>query len=233
MQRRLMAALVVAVSIVAAGTWVWGATRIPATDTFRDTLVTDPSTGAILAGSDRIRSDYNPVTKAGLHVYHDGENCVVTHVQTNFFFLRSYYPPACVTTPTRKITLDFTLAKSRPAGVDCSSGEFWVDVVNICGSNEFYDVRVIANRMFAKNAPTYGTPVTLPFNPVPFSSPQFELDFEQNLPVCVSVTECDPTTRTMEAFSTNTAELYEYVGGIKSSLGRYYMPFKLTVKKDY
>lgn len=220
MKRRLFvaAALVGAVLTLTASTWVWGAIpRIPAGDTFRD------------AASDRIRSD-------GL-AYFDGLDCVVTYVQTNFFFLRTYAGADCVNLgiqPTRKITLDFSNAKNRPGGVDCSSGTPVVvdGVVNICGSNDFHDVRIIANNMFAKSAPTKGTPVTVPFNPVPHSSPQFELDFEQNLPVTV----INSTTRAMETSSTadaDIAELYEYVGGIKSSLGRYHMPFKLTVTKQY
>lgn len=211
----LVAAAATLVASFAYSSWVWGAIpRVPATDTFR-----------VLA-TDRIRGDGR--------AYIDGVgDCVTTNVQTNFFGLRSYYPPACLNVlpsmPTRTITLDFSDAVSRPAGVDCSSGPFLKDGVSICGSNDFYDVRVLANSLFAKNAPTNGTPVTVPFNPVPFSYPQFELDFEQNLKVVV----INSTTRTMEASGTAVAELYEYVGGIKSSLGRYHMPFKLTVKKDW
>lgn len=68
--------------------------------------------------------------------------------------------------------------------------------------------------------------------PTNFTGPGgFELSFEQN----VGVTSVSATTRVMTASATAIAELYQKVGvsGKKVSLGRYYMPFSLTVEKNY
>lgn len=223
--RNRVAVMILAVGV--AGTWLSAATRIPARETFRD------------LPEDRIQSDRDPVYSNG---YEDGIACVVSWVQSNFFFMRTYRS-SCFQSgepPSRKITLDFSDAVSRasdgstadPCVIDDAYGQ--AGTLNICGANVVADVRVIANNLFGKNAGVNGTPVSLPFSlSADYSNTAFLLEFEQNVRVIP-----DPATanaREMEALPDAVAELYKYGSGKggKLSLGRYRMPFRLRVEKLY
>ena len=127
------------------------------------------------------------------------------------------------------MTLDF----SQPVVAGCTSPKYVTDAfaggtLDICGSNVVPDVRINAGSMFGSTS----TPVMLVFStPTNFTGPGgFELDFEQNVGVTGS-----GTTRQMTAPAQAIAELYQNVptSGKKISLGRYYMPFSLTVVKQY
>lgn len=231
--KQVAAAFLAAIAL--ATTWVTAATRVPAHATFHDTVIVDPVTGVIVAGSDRIRSDtFGP--------YQDGVNCVIAWVQGNFFFLRTY-SSACFqaeSPPVRKITLDFSDAVSRTPDGSGTLGPCFVNdaygqtgELDLCGSNLVADVRVIANSLFAKTV-TSGTPVSLPFSLSPdFSNTGFSLEFEQNVQVFTDSTNTN--AREMQAASTAVAELYKNGAGPrgngKVSLGRYRMPFRLRVEK--
>ena len=226
MQKRLALAIIAGVlSLAASSVLLQAANTVPATTTFRN--ATDVTTGDPL---DRIRSDsFAPV-------YENGFYCVRSEVNGNGFFFRSQSYACTTATPSlaiRSVTLDF----SQPVIAGCTSPTYVIDAyaggaLDICGSNLVPDVRILAGSLFASTAPTKGTPVTLVFsNPTNFSGPGgFELDFEQN----VGVTVVSSTIRRMTASGTAIAELYqkEPPSGKKISLGRYYMPFSLTVAKQ-
>lgn len=197
--------------------------RIPAKSMFRDAA--DNST-VPPAPLDRIRSD-------GLGWYTDGVNCVINYFDrsSGFYFLRTV-KSACTDIVQRAITLDFSDAIIRTpdgSGADAchvNDGFNQSGDLNICGSNALPDVRIIANTLFRDNALTGGTAVTLPISLQPdFSGTGFELDFEQ--PAGVTG---DATTRFLTAGPDAVAELYKNVRkGPRISLGRFRMPFQLTV----
>ena len=231
MHKRLVLVVVAAVSVLAAGGGVLlgAATTVPATATFDD------------ANSNRIRSDDSPTFSANFPYpsYQDGIDCVRSQVGGNGFSFRSRSYACTTATPSfaiRSVTLDF----SQPVTGTCpnpsvvydlfASGTLEERKLDICRSNLVPDVRIIASKMFANSALAYGTPVMLVFStPTNFTGPGgFELDFEQNVRVTGS-----GTTRQMTASATAIAELYQNIpnSGRKVSLGRYYMPFSLTVAK--
>lgn len=157
--------------------------------------------------------------------YFNGPSCVTTWVDSGgFFFLRTVTPNC--TPYTRKIVLDFSDPVSPPAS--CVEYQFGIPL-HTCGSNTVPDVRIIAQSLFKNTALANGTTVTLPFNLQPSfsgSGGSFELDFE--LPVPVSG---DSTFRVLQAGGNAVAELYQYVNAKKTSVGRYRMPFQLSVTK--
>ena len=177
------------------------------------------------ASGDGIRSD-------GAGTYYDGVGCVKSGVSGNQYFFRSATygcSPA-----TRTVTLDFTQAVGTCVDPTYETDAYAGGSLNICGPNAVPDVRVVATSMFASTALTKGTPVTLIFStPANYSGPGgFELHFEQN----VAVSWYSPTTRMLNASASAIAELYQNVpngrkASQKVSLGRYYMPFSLTVQK--
>lgn len=222
MCKKFALVLIVAVSCLVGGrVWLGAATTVPAHATFRD------------AASDRIQSDsFIPSP-----VYEDAFYCVKSGVSGNGFGFRSR-TYGCSTTTPRSVTLDF----SQPVAGGCTSPTYVNDAyaggqVDICGTNLVPDVRILAGTLFASSAPSRGTPVMLVFSTPPnYSGPGgFELDFEQN----VGVSVVSSTTRQLTASATAIAELYQNVPsgsgnkGRKVSLGRYYMPFSVTVAKVY
>lgn len=218
----LTAAAVLLGAMVAAKSGVSAGTKIPATDTFRDAYATDAN-GNFTVPTDRIRSD---APAPGVTApYQDGVACVVTYVDGNMFFLRTAKP---LCSPyTRALTLDFSdpVVQPQNCSVFDSSGRGPLD---ICGSNLVPDVRVIATSLFARAATSNGTPVIVPFSLAPdFSNTGFELDFEQNQPVTV----LSPKARQLTASSLSIADLYQYSGNKKILLGRYRMPFQVTVQE--
>jgi len=144
-----------------------------------------------------------------------------------FFFLRTV-TPYC-SPYTRNIVLDFSVPVDLMSCPAPSVSDQYGNMLNICGTNSVPDVRVIANSLFKDTALVHGTTVTVPFLVQPSFSggTVFELDFEQPVPVPSG----DSTFRVLEAPAGAVAELYKYVNGAKHSLGRYYMPFELTVTK--
>ena len=222
MHKKTALVVMAAVSIVATGVLLGAATTVPATTTFRD------------ASSDRIESDASVSLSSS---YQDGFDCVKSEVSGNGFFFRSRSYSCTTATPwlaTRSVTLDFR----QPVGEVCPSPSIVTDAyaggtLDICGAQLVSDVRILAGGLFGSVALTKGTGVMLVFsNPTNFSGPGgFELDFEQN----VGVTAMSSMTRQLIAPATAIAELYQKVppSGKKISLGRYYMPFSLTVAKLY
>jgi hypothetical protein len=206
------------------------ASRIPATDTFRDGYSSDGS-GNFMAWTDRIRSD---APGPGIVTpYQNGAVCVDTWVGGNEFFLRTIGPNC--SPATRALTVDFTDPVSLAPGIDCSSGSYLVTdaygipgALNVCGSNAVPDARVIAANMWER-ASGNGTSVTLVLNLAPdFQHNEFELDFEQNLPITV----LSPTARVLTGSSLTIADLYRYgANGKKTLLGQYRMPFQVTVQE--
>ena len=223
MQKKSVFAMMAAISCVvaASGVWVGAATAVPATATFRD------------LDTDRILSDklYIPAS------YYHGIDCVRSQVGQagagGFGFRSRIY--GCTAAAFRSVTLDF----SHPVVAGCTSPTYVADAyaggqLNICGSNLVPDVRINAGSMFASSALSRGTPVILVFStPASYTGPGgFELDFEQNVGVTAT---SSALTRVLTAPATAIAELYQNLpsSGKKVSLGRYYMPFSLTVAKDY
>jgi len=176
----------------------------------------------------RIRSD----GQSGLYGnYPHLVNCVRDRVnQGGLYFLRTGYH-TCVPAFQRKIKVDFS-TPVLPGPTDCSVDDaFGQDgELNICGSNTLPDLRIIADTMFSNTALASGTPVTLYFSLIPDSSNQaFKLEFEQNVGVTAGA---NSNIRILEAGSGAVAEAYKNVPpNQKVSLGRFYMPFKITVTK--
>ena len=182
-----------------------GGKRIPAKSMFRNAL------------GDKLQGD-------GLW-YTDGLDCVINDggfLRTVKFGCAPY---------TRTITLDFSDAIIRTpdgSGADAchvNDGFHQDGELNICGANVLPDVRILAGP-FGRKALTDGSTVTLGISLQPdFSGTGFELDFEQ--PAGVTG---DATTRFLTAGPNAVAELYKNVQrGPKISLGRFRMPFQLTV----
>jgi hypothetical protein len=168
---------------------------------------------------DRIQSDGAPYT--------DG-TCTASWTEpSGFYFLRTI-KSGCLN--GRFIKLDFTQTSPGLCPVfDPEAGKN----LNICGPNDVTDVRIIANTLFKDGVLT--TTVSLHFSQKDggdFTGPApFELSFEEPVPV-----DGDSTFRVLEAGANAVAELYQNVQQgkrtIKVSLGRYNMPFQLTVTKQ-
>lgn len=215
--------LVALIGVLGTTSLVWAAAQAPADATFRDASVSDTS-GTVFS-TDMIRSD-------GRGAYQDGIDCAISRVSNSQFFLRtvSY---GCFTPIPRTITLDFSQPVTPPAS--CTATDAYVGgTLDTCGPNVVADVRLVANSMFAGAALTKGTPVTLLFSLAPnFSGPgSFELAFEQNVAVTAG---SHAGVRQITAPETSIAELYQNVptsrkSSVKVSLGRYYIPFALTVE---
>ena len=214
----------IAATVVSAGT------SIPTTDTFRDAYLVD-GTGNFAGWSDRIRSDSNAA--GAPRPYQGGADCVRSDVSGSSLFVRtSIY--GC-SPSTRALTVDFSDPVSLAAGVDCSSGSFLVadaygdpGTLNICGANRIPDARFIAGSLFA-TASSNGTSLTLVLSLAPdFRHNEFELDFEQNLPITV----LSPTSRALTGSTLSIADLYRISGSNKKTLlGQYRMPFQVTVQE--
>ncbi len=208
-RRNLPLVASVAVLLFAAGTLAAaGPPNIPASATLRD------------GSGDKIVSD-------PLGAYDQNQDCVLSYVQrgTGMYFLRTV-SAYCTTPSPRAITLDFSNAVTAPSSCsvfDPNSGKS----LNACGSNLLPDVRIIANSLFSTSASS--TTVLLPFSLKPdFSGTAFELDFELAVPFTGS-----GILRLLEGGPDAVAELYQFVKTghttTKVSIGRYKMPFQLTV----
>jgi hypothetical protein len=194
------------------------AKRTPAESVFRDDLLTP----------DRIRSDGASYGAS----YTDGLCTASWTEPSGFYFLRTI-KSGC--TDDRFITLDFM----TPVGISSPGCRVVLDPeanesLDICAPNDVTDVRIIANTLFKDGALT--TTVSLHFsqkNGGDFTGPApFELSFEAPVPI----TGGDSTFRVLEAGANAVAELYQNVQqgkrNTKVSLGRYKMPFQLTVTKE-
>lgn len=204
-------------------------TAIPTQDTFRDGYVIDQA-DQFAGWADRLRSDSG--VPGVSQAYRDGSECVRSDVSGGTLFVRTARS-ACAPY-TRAVTVDFTEPVFLSAGIDCSTGEFLVTdayggsgTLNLCGSNLIPDARIIASSLFARSSAN-GTPLTLVLNLAPdFQHNQFELEFQQNLPITV----VSPSTRVLTGSSLSIANLYRSSGTKKRSLlGQYRMPFQLTVQ---
>lgn len=206
-RRNFPLALSVAVLLFAAGILAAaGQTQIPASATLRDNT------------TDGIRSDTISPT------YDQGQDCMLSFVENGQYFLRTVSPFPCTPTSARALTLDFSNMVTIPNScfiLDPNSGL----KLNVCGSNLLPDVRLIAQSLF--KTPPGSTTVSLPFSLQPdfTGSAAFELDFELAVPFTGSGNQ-----RTLTAGSNAVAQLYQIgAHGHKISIGRYKMPFQLTV----
>lgn len=159
-------------------------------------------------------------------------NCVNSWIdsKSGFYFLRTV-KSGCTTTAPRSIVLDFSDAISRACDCPCfvpDSNDNSGATLDLCGQNSLPDVRVIADTLFRDNALSRGTTVTLPFSLQPdFRGTDLGLDFEQAVPVTRGSTQ-----GVLQAAPDAIAELYQTTKtGQKISLGRFRMPFTLTVSK--
>lgn len=206
-RRNFPLALSVAVLLFAAGMLAAaGQTQIPASATLQDNPITD-----------RIRSDAISPT------YDQGVDCALSFVQNGQYFLRTVNP--LCTPDVRALILGFSNPVTIPNNcfhLDPNSGL----KLNACGSNILPDVRLIAQSLF--KASPGSTTVSLPFSLYPdfTGSAAFELDFE----LAVPFTAGSGNQRILTAGSNAVAQLYQIgAHGHKISIGRYYMPFQLTV----
>ena len=229
--RTYLMAVTAAAGIMAAAVGLRAAgSAIPTLDTFRDAYMTD-SVGNPLAWTDRIRSDSNAF--GVIRAYRGGAECVRSDVSGGSLFVRTS-TNGC-SPYTRALTVDFSEPIGLAVGIDCSSGSYLVSdaygdpgALNICGSNLVPDARFIASSLFAKTSAN-GTPLTLVLNLAPdFRHNEFQLEFEQNLPITV----VSPTSRTLTGSTLSIADLYRTSGtNTKTLLGRYRMPFQVTVQE--
>lgn len=226
--------VLVTAAIVALSGELWGQSkntnRTPAVANFRENFYT-------VSPSDKIRADaswnnYYPMNSL---------DCVTAWVDRGgLFFLRTV-TPYCTTTTPRSIVLDFSGYVSLPAncgvvGYDQYGKSHTLDICGASGADgtgTVPDVRIIANSLFKGTVPG-STTITLPFLLYPSFSggTVFELDFEQAVSFTGTTSVRVLTaTGTTDQPNADVAELYQYVNGAKSSLGRYHMPFQLTVTK--
>jgi hypothetical protein len=212
---------------------------------FRDAVTTDLDGNVILDldgnfifGSDRIRSDSaTPSIVAAPYI--DGVDCVGVQILGTSLFLRTDKLVNDVPCALRAINLDFSDAISRtpdgsgtnPDGSvnDCLVNDAFGQLgqLNICGSNAVPDVRFQATQLFSNTALTNGVNVKLPFSlNADFKNTGFLLEFEQPLTVTG-----DANVRVLTAESNQVAVLSK--GGLRRGIviGRFRMPFKLTVSK--
>ena len=219
-------AVTATVGILAAAAGLRAAgTAVPTVDTFRDASMSD-AFGNFVAWTDRIRSDANGP-------YRGGTECVRSDVSGGSLFVRTA-TYGC--SPYRRgLTVDFSEPVSLSPGVDCSGGSYLVPdaygdpgTLNICGSNLVPDTRFIASQLFATNS-AGGTPLLLVLNLAPdFRHNEFQLEFEQNLPITV----VSPTSRTLTGSTLSIADLYRNSGSNKKTLlGQYRMAFQVTVQE--
>lgn len=180
---------------------------------------------------DKIRSDGQ---FSGL--YFNGTDCVINWVShTDMAFLRTANFQ-CTPVTQRAIKFDFSdpVTPINPSQciVDDDMGQ--AGTLNICGANAIVDARLVAPRMFADMALSRGTPVTFVLNlegsfanSTYVNGGAFLLEFEDNISVTGSA-----TSRTLTAGSGAIAELYlVQAKGPKLSLGRFRMPFSITVNQ--
>lgn len=230
MRTFLMAVMATAGIMVAAAGPRAAGSAIPTVDTFRDASMTD-GVGNFLGWTDRVRSDSDvPGTPRS---YRGGTECVRSDVSSGSLFVRT--TTSGCSPYTRALTVDFSDYVSLAAGVDCSSGSYLVPdaygdpgTLNICGSNLVPDARFIARDLFTRTSAN-GTPLTLVLNLAPdFRHNEFELDFEQNVPITV----VSPATRILTGSTLSIAELYRISGSnTKTLVGKYRMPFQVTVQE--
>ncbi len=226
MRRYMLAAAMLGAIAASAGR---ASTAIPTIDTFRDAYVTDEF-GNFAAWTDRIRSDSG--VPGVLGSYQGGVDCVRSEVSGNSFFMRTV-SNGC-SPYTRALIVDLSDPVSLAPGVDCSSGSYLVPdaygdpgVLNICGENLVPDARVIASGLWAK-ASYNGTSLTLVLNvQADFSHNEFQLEFEQKLPITV----LSPTSRVLTGSTLSVADLYRTSGRNRTLLGQYRMPFQVTVQE--
>jgi hypothetical protein len=179
----------------------------------------------------RIRSDGNSSLYGN---YPHLVNCVTNRVDNGGAYFFRTVTHSCVPAVQRYVVLDFSNRVGVPPAsctVDDAYGQ--EGTLNICGPNMLPDVRIIANKLFAKNF-NGGTSLTLILSLVSgfFSGPgAFTVEFETNVGVAAGPTA---NTRIVTATSGMIAELYKNVPpnqGSRQSLGRYYLPFVATVTK--
>jgi hypothetical protein len=170
----------------------------------------------------RIRSDGGGVDGS----YLDGEDCVQSWyaLPKGNFFLRTVtsQPPCGDTVSVRRIVIDLT---DRVWPSTCPGPQYVADrygnTLDVCGSNNVPDVRLVADRLFSANA----TALDVPFSLQPdFRYTAFELDFVETL----SVTGAG-ATRTMTAGANAISELWQISGRTKALVGRYRVPLSATV----
>ena len=157
-----------------------------------------------------------------------------SYVNSSSYFLRTVDYTGTTSTNIRGIYLDFRYVATAPAVTSItdpndSSGA----VLNLGGVggtlNLILDLRIVASNLFSSTATTRGTNVIMPFSLQPefTGSGDFELDYEAN----VAVTAPDANTRVLTAGPNAVATLYVIKGNKKTSVGRFYLPFTLTVTK--
>jgi hypothetical protein len=206
----LLCALVAAhlsVALVIAQKGKGKSVQVPASATFDDAL------------DDKITSDE-------LGTYDPDVGCVISWVDTSS---GQYFFRTATRSCHRFVSLDFTDAVVRNTGCEVQSA-FGHGTLNICGTNAIPDARFLVDKLFNDSALSTGTHASVRFSLAPdFQNTDFELDFEQTLDV-----DGDSMTRTMIASSDTIAELYRFTGkgANKVSLGRFRMPFGMTVTKN-
>jgi len=185
--------------------------------------------GVFRDSGDRIASD-----GGGAYIEDRTGACTASVVHNNGqYFLRTVVSTC---TRTRSMKLDFNGRIGGPPA-DCTVDDPAdpTTSLNICGANEEVpDVRFIAGTLFSDT--TSSTPVTLYIsmksNGDFVGAQSFQLEFEANVPV----TAGNASFRELTAGATAAAELYvnqpQGKKTVKVSLGRYNMPFQLTVTKD-
>jgi hypothetical protein len=206
-------ALIGMVATAAAAKAAGGGTNVPATTTFVSSTFA-PAGQAIYADA---YGSYKDGT------YLDSANVTVTgisYVSGNSYFFRTVSSSGTTATNIRSVNMDFSQVVSGGVPAGLSSG------ASIVG-----DVRVLASSLFsafARGATSGTTTVSMPFSLSPdfTGTSDFQLDFD----AAVTVTG-DSTTRTMTAGPNATATLSDLRGKRAVVVGKFKMPFSLTVSK--
>jgi len=177
----------------------------------------------------RVRSDEGVVEDPTDGAYADTVACVQAwYASKGNFFMRTVTsaspcsPPGGETVAFRALVVDLS---DRVWPGPCS--EPYVIYQNsvpldLCGSNDIADARLVADRLFSASATRLDIPFSLSPN---FNTTAFELTFVETLAVSSS-----SAGRTMTAGPDALAELYAISGRTKTLLGRYTMPLHATVR---
>lgn len=229
MNKQMLKSLTVALAFtLASACAAKAATTVPAKAWFADNSATYFST----IGSDGLGYYWSGepyLTESGVPVYGS------SGVSGSSFAMRTVKYTGTSDTNKRKVTLDFKYAVtgSEPTQPSITDPDGTGELLFVgAGSqvNVIPDLQLIAANLFGSNALTKGTSVLIVFSlQTEFTGNRdFQLEFE----TAVSVVVVDAKTRLLVAGSTAVAHLYEMIGNRKVSVGRFYMPFKLTVTKD-
>ena len=190
--------------------------------------VTAPGTDCVYADLGGYYYDGTYVDSLGATVTGD------SRVGTSNYFFRSVVYTGTAATNIRGVYLDFKNVVTAPTQTTISdpndSSGAQLHLGDSSGTLNFIpDLRILASSLFSSNATANGTSVIIPFSLQPefTGNADFELDYATN----VAVSAPSANVRVLSAGPNAVAALYVMKSNKKVLVGRFYLPFTLTVTK--